>query len=92
MKAFITEIVGNYEFTGIVVRYSATSEYLTNGNFAGEIVCENEYGGGMYLAARCIVEGCPSDMLSILDAVFKEDFGYIVYPIDIFELDYEYMY
>ena len=90
MKAFITKIVENYEFTGIIVRSTATSEYLNNGNFTGEIVCENEYGN-MHLAAKCIVEGCPSDMLSILDSVVKEELGYIVYPIDIFELDYRYI-
>lgn len=87
MKAYITKIVENYEFTGIMVWNTAASEYLNTGYFTGEIVCENE-DGSMHLAAKCIVEGCPSDMLSILDSVVKEDLGYIIYPIDIFEIDY----
>lgn len=87
MKAVITEIVNNYELTGILICKGSISEYLTSRTVSGEIVCENEYGS-KHLAAMCIIEGCPSDMLAMLEDVSKSDFGYQIYPIDIFDIEY----
>lgn len=84
-KIKVINVINNYSITGLEIRSNAMEEMIHAGRFHGELIHENEYGA-RYAVAKCLVAGNPVELLDMCRDAQRNEFGFIVYPIDMFEL------
>lgn len=85
MKIKIIEVIENYSITDLEIRSDVINEMICTGRFHGELIHENGYGS-KYTVAKCLVTGDPLDLLDICKEAQRSEFGFTLYPIDMFEL------
>lgn len=85
IRVKIIDVINNYNITDLEIRAEAMEEMICTGRLHGELIHENEYGA-RYAVAKCLVYGNPIELLDMCREAQRNEFGFIVYPIDMFEI------